>query len=48
LPQETIQQKVTEIKIRQGQIKAQQVRLEKDSGQFVEQGLMVLDLVQDL
>ncbi|HUU37211.1 MAG TPA: recombinase family protein [Candidatus Desulfaltia sp.] len=45
---ETIALKTAEIKTRQIQIKAQLERLEKDTLKFVDDGLMVLDLVQDL
>jgi len=44
----TIRKKVEGYRVRLGQINAQLARLDKDKGKFVDDALMVLDLVQDL
>ncbi len=44
----TVQEKVTEIKLEQARVRSQRDRMDKDAVRYVEQGITMLDLVQDL
>jgi hypothetical protein len=45
---ETVRKNVANLRLRKEQIKSQLARLEKDTGRFIDDGLMIIELVQNL